>query len=162
MSTAPIQDAVTLREGSAFDIAMVMELMDAAFDAAFGEAWNTQQCLGILDMPGVWLILAAADGKPAGFALCRAILDEAELLLIGVAPRFRRRGIGQALLDRVIETAGSRDVHHLHLEVRQGNDAIALYHRNGFRQVGHRSNYYRGRDGILLDALSLTRALRSD
>ena len=105
-------------------------------------------------MPGVWLTLARVDGEIAAFALSRAILDEAELLLIAVRPAFRRRGIGAALLRGVIADARGRNVTQLHLEVRAGNEAVALYTAHGFAKVGERRAYYRGRTGQSFDAHS--------
>lgn len=154
MSSEPV-----FSENGALDIAAVMEVMDAAFDPMFGEAWSASQCLGILDLPGVWLTIARVDGVPAGFALTRTIIDEGELLLIGVTPPFRGRGIGSALLQRAMHHARAHGVVRFHLEVRQGNDAMALYSRAGFEQVGRRRDYYRGRDGTAFDALSLARTL---
>lgn len=154
------QGCLSLREGGAFDIGAVMEVMDAAFDPIFGEAWTARQCLGILEMPGVWLTIARIDGDAAGFALGRVIVDEAELLLIAVSPAFRRRGVGGALLDNAKATAKMRGAVQLHLEVRQGNGAIELYNRTGFEQVGRRREYYRGADGSPYDALSLILSLR--
>lgn len=139
----------------AADIAPVMEVMREAFDPAFGEAWNADQCLGILGLPGVWMVLARDRGIPAGFALSRIILDEAELLLLGVRPAFRRRGIGSALLAHIVSQAAARGARRLHLEVRDGNPALNLYRSCGFDQIGCRPNYYRGTDGKLFDALSL-------
>lgn len=153
-------DAITLSEGSAFDIPAVMEVMAAAFDPRFGEAWTAQQCLGILDMPGVWLTIARVDGgRVAGFALGRAVAGEAELLLIGVTPAYRRGGIGRALLDDAMAAARARGAAKLHLEVREGNDAVFLYQGVDFEQVGRRRDYYRGADGTLYDALSLVTLL---
>lgn len=146
---------IVLTEGSAFDIAAVMEVMAVAFDPRFGEAWTAQQCLGILDMPGVWLTVARISDRAVGFALGRAIADEAELLLIGVAPDYRRRGIGAVLLDSAMAAARARGAAKLHLEVRQGNEAVFLYQKANFEQVGRRRDYYRGADGSLFDALSL-------
>lgn len=68
---------VELAPGGAPDIVALDTVMAEAFDPRFGEAWTRSQCLGILGMPGVWLTLARADGGVAGFALSRAILDEA-------------------------------------------------------------------------------------
>jgi len=150
---------VELVSGNAADIAAVDAVMTEAFDPRFGEAWTRSQCLGILGMPGVWLTLARADGEVAGFALTRAILDEAELLLIAVRPSFRRRGIGAALLRGVIADARGRGVTRLHLEVRAGNEAAALYAAHGFARVGERRDYYRGRTGQSFDAHSYAVAL---
>ena len=137
------------------DMDPIMEVMREAFDPAFGEAWNANQCLSILGLPGVWMLLARQDGIAAGFALSRVVLDEAELLLLGVRPIFRRHGVGSALLARVKTQAGTRGARRLHLEVRDGNPALALYRARGFAQVGSRPGYYRGDDGKSFDALSL-------
>jgi [ribosomal protein S18]-alanine N-acetyltransferase len=145
---------IELHSGSAADLSAVEAVMDVAFDPRFGEAWTRSQCLGILAMPGVWLTLARADGAVAGFALSRAILDEAELLLIATAPAFRRRGIGAALLRGVLSDARDRAVVKVHLEVRANNDAIALYTAHGFTKVGERRAYYRGKTGQAYDAHS--------
>jgi len=151
--------AFALREGGAADITALSRVMDEAFDAAFGEAWTPGQCLGILCLPGVWLTLAEADGEVAGFALGRVTVDEAELLLIGVRPAQRRRGIGAALLARAFTLARMQGARRLHLEVRSGNEAEALYRQAGFDQVGRRPAYYRGHDGRQFDALSLAISL---
>ncbi len=145
---------IELVTGNAGDIAVVETAMAEAFDPRFGEAWTRSQCLGIMAMPGVWLTLARIGGEVAGFALTRAILDEAELLLIAVRPAFRRRGVGAALLRGVIADARGRNVKRLHLEVRAGNPAVALYVAQGFAQVGARRDYYRGHGGQSFDAHS--------
>jgi ribosomal protein S18 acetylase RimI-like enzyme len=91
---------IDLRSGAVADLAIVDRIMQAAFDARFGEAWTHNQVLGLLAMPGVWLTIAEVGGEPAGFALCRRVLEEAELLLLATAPHLRRRGVAAALLGR--------------------------------------------------------------
>jgi len=151
--------ALDLRPGAARDLDAVDRVMRAAFDPRYGEAWTRPQCLGILSMAGVWLTLAERAGEPVGFALARAIQDEAELLLLAVVPSQRRRGVGAAILRSVIADAGVRGVRQLHLEMRAGNDAVHLYRAYGFVEVGQRRAYYRGHTGQAFDALTLKRAL---
>lgn len=148
-------------EGSPGDIAEVMVTMAEAFDPAFGEAWTAAQCLGILGLPGVWISLARHNGTPVGFALSRVILDEAELLLLGVRPEFRGRNFGTALLERTMLVAATMGAGRLHLEVRQGNGAYQLYTRAGFAEIGRRRGYYRGADGRSFDAITLSLRLAS-
>lgn len=150
---------VDLLTGTASSIDAVDRVMNEAFDPRYGEAWTRSQCLGILGMPGVWLTLARTEGQIAGFALARAILDEAELLLLATCPRYRRRGIGAALLRSITTEARGRGVTRLHLEVRAGNGAIALYEAHGFAKTGERRGYYRGRTGQSFDAHSYSVAL---
>jgi ribosomal-protein-alanine N-acetyltransferase len=134
----------------------VMAIMAAAFDPAYGEGWTRSQCAGILPMAGVTLRLAEGrDGGVAGFALARAVADEAELLLIAVDPKAQQAGIGSALVDDFVEIATASGARRLHLEVRDGNTAIALYERAGFSLAGRRRDYYRGTDGRKRDALTL-------
>lgn len=144
--------SVQLRAADARDIDAIDAVMAAAFDPRWGEAWTRAQTLGVLALPGVRLTLALADGRPAGFALARAIVDEAELLLLAVHPAHRRAGIGGALLRAVEADCGARGVTRLHLEVRANNPATRLYAAHGLAPVGERRGYYRGRDGKAHDA----------
>lgn len=151
--------SVVTRAGTQSDLAAVDAIMVAAFEPQFGEAWSRNQVSGLLGMPGTWLLLAEDAGQPIGFALSRAIIDEAELLLIACLPGQRRRGIGQALLDATMAEAIGRGAKTIHLEVRENNPAIGLYTAAGFVKVGERRNYYRGRTGAAFDALSYRRIL---
>lgn len=134
----------------------VLEIMNAAFDRRFGEAWTRAQCAGILPMKGVYLMLARKGGDAVGFSLARRTLDEAELLLIAVRPDCAGTGIGAELLERFIADQRASGARHLHLEVRDGNPAVQLYLHHGFTIAGRRSNYYRGTDGEKFDALTMT------
>ncbi len=149
--------ATAVREGGIVDLEAVMAVMDDSFDPRFGEAWTAAQCAGLLPMPGVWLSLARDERGIAGFALGRIIADEAELLLLAVRRPAQGRGIGRMLLDRFATIARRRGAALLHLEVREGNQAINLYQRAGFALVGRRKSYYSGTDGLAYDALTLAR-----
>lgn len=144
-----------LVEGGTADLDEVMATMDAAFDPCFGEAWTRAQCSGILGLSGVWLILARRGGAIAGFALTRAVADEAELLLLAVPPMQRRYGVAQAMLLAVADGARAKGAERIHLEMREGNPALHLYERMGFIEIGRRKRYYRGQDGSSFDAITL-------
>lgn len=143
------------------DIDRIMEVMEAAFDPAFGEAWNRRQItdalvLGtchyrLVDAQGGTL----ADGVPAaGFFLSRFTFEEEELLLLAVDPRYRKNGIGQALLDQFARCAEARGAKRLLLEMRSGNPAESIYRRFGFVPVGVRPDYYRSGNGQRNDAVT--------
>ena len=151
--------SILLRTGDARDIALVDALMATAFEPRFGEAWTRSQSLGVMAMPGVRLTLALIDDEPAGFALVRSVVDEAELLLLAVDPRYRRRGVATALLRGIVDDGRASGVADLHLEVRAGNDAVRLYTAHGFAKVGERRGYYRGKTGQVYDAHTYRRTL---
>ena len=133
----------------------IMPVMDAAFDPAFGEAWTSGQCLGMLSITGSELLVARRNGTLVGFALFRTVFEESELLLIATHPDAQRLGVGASLAKAVIDQATNRGAKMVFLEVRQGNPALALYLRVGFLQVGQRENYYRGKSGDYFNALTL-------
>ncbi|MFL6858688.1 MAG: GNAT family N-acetyltransferase [Allosphingosinicella sp.] len=152
---------VTVEQAGLADLGSVMAVMGDSFEAAFGEAWTAPQCAGLLPLPGVWLSLARGPDQAAlGFALSRVVADEAELLLLAVRRDSQRRGVGSKLLAAFVAEAARRGAEHLHLEVRDGNHAVALYTRAGFREIGRRKNYYHGGDGQLYDALTLARTAK--
>lgn len=150
---------VALSTGSAADVGAVDRVMQAAFDPRFGEAWTPAQCLGMLSLPGVWLTLAHRDDRLVGFALNRAVVDDAELLLIAVLPDQRGHGVGRALLRRAIADAAVRGAARLCLEMRAGNDATGLYVSEGFVKCGERRAYYASRSGERFDAHTYLRPI---
>ena len=156
MSNA-VPSPLAIDRGTGDELDEVMTVMLAAFDRRFGEAWTRAQCAGILPMVGVTLMLARQGDTTVGFTLSRRTFDEAELLLIAVHPDHAGTGIGQSLLTRFIADQQAAGTHHLHLEVRDGNPAVALYARNGFEVAGRRNHYYRGTDGERFDALTMVR-----
>ena len=150
----------TLDAGSSADIPEVMTVMEAAFGDAFGEGWTRSQLAGILPMAGVSLVLARSpDNGCAGFSLSRRVADESELLLIAVLPERRREGVGRMLLDHFLGEARDLGIKRVHLEVRDGNAAAAMYWATGFEPVGRRRNYYQGSDHGRHDAITFARNL---
>lgn len=143
----------------------IMAVMDRAFEKQYGEAWNRRQVSDALLFGSCHFGLISPDGSAineasdpslstAGFYLSRTVLDEEELLLFAVDPAYRRRGLGNILLERMIASARSRGICRIFLEMRRGNPAGNLYYAHGFREVGVRPGYYRTTDGDRIDALS--------
>lgn len=152
---APAPAPIHLRAGGVEDLEDVMRIMGRAFRPCFGEGWTRSQCAGILPMGGVTLTIGEDAGKTTGFALARAVSDEAELLLIAVDPERQGSGAGSSLLQHFIQTSRAGGASRLHLEVRDGNPALDLYRAAGFVIAGRRRNYYRGPDGKRYDAVTL-------
>jgi ribosomal-protein-alanine N-acetyltransferase len=154
---ATVESDVHVSEGRSVDLDAVMTVMEAAFGRAYGEAWTGSQLAGILPITVVSLIVARdlRDDQVVGFSLDRQVADEAELLLLAVLPERRRRGVGRSLLQDFLARARNGEVSQVHLEVRDGNPAVAMYDETGFSPVGRRRNYYHSPDGTRHDAITL-------
>ena len=137
----------------------IMNVMARAFAPEYGEAWSLPQCTGMLALSGSHLTVARWGDKVAGFLLFREILDESELLLIGVDPDYQKLGVGAALLEAYVTHCLGQGIRRLHLEVRGDNPARRFYTSHGFQEIGLRVNYYRGLAGKYRDAVTLSRIL---
>lgn len=109
--------------------------------------WSADEVADALAAPG-----AVTAIRPHGFALGRAVADEAELYAIAVHPDHRRAGEGARLLAAWERAAVAHRAGRLFLEVAVDNaPARALYARAGWSEAGRRRAYYGpGRDALIL------------
>jgi len=78
-----------------------------------------------------------------GFAILRQVGDDGELLQIAVCKSARCRGVGDALIDAVLQHATESKYKSVFLEVRKSNNpAIGLYEKHGFSTLRIRKDYY--------------------
>jgi len=104
-----------------------------------------------------YLRVARLGGRLAGYLVAALVEGEVHLTNLGVHPDLRRRGVAQQLLDDLLGEARRSGAELVTLEVRMSNAAaIALYLRNGFREVAIRRGYYDvGREDALVMTLDL-------
>ena len=115
--------------------------------ACFSDAWSEASVAGTMNSPlGFVLIAEEPDGEgndlPLGYLIASVFDGEGELLRIAAAPEARRRGIGAALLERML--ADRPEVHIWRLDVRtQNTAAVSLYEKYGFRIAAENPDVYR-------------------
>ena len=86
-----------------------------------------------------------------GFIVYRIVLDEAEIITIGVNPEMRRQGIASAMIGIIDKNIKNQGVKKIFLEVAANNiHGKKLYENHGFNRVGLRPKYYDGIDAILM------------
>lgn len=86
-----------------------------------------------------------------GFIVYRIVVDEAEIITIGVNPEMRRNGIASAMIGIIEKMLKNQGVKKIFLEVASNNIAAQkLYENSGFVRVGLRPRYYDGVDAILM------------
>lgn len=93
---------------------------------------------GAYSPPEGRLLLAMAEGKPAGCVALRPKADGAcEVKRLFVRPAYRASGLGRALMNRVLAEAREIGYRRMRLNtvVGQMDRAIALYRQLGFREI---------------------------
>lgn len=113
------------------------------------------------------LCLTARDETASviGFAVGRALPDEAELLLIAVDPGQRREGVGRLLLTSLEARLAESGARLMHLEVRASNHAAQrFYAALGYTVSGRRPGYYPAgaHASVREDAILMTRSLATE
>ncbi len=129
-----------ITEMKAHHVPQVAELEKLCFSAPWSEASITRE---LTCSYSFWLV-AEDDGVVAGYIGSQISFPEADVMNVAVRPEYRRRGIGEILVEVLSTHLRNIDCESLTLEVRASNmPAIALYEKLGFTQVGRRPNYYR-------------------
>jgi ribosomal-protein-alanine N-acetyltransferase len=124
----------------------------------FEPAWDEPAIRALLDHPAATALVAMFGNPkmPVGFVLGQLTADEAEILSIGVAKAWQRKGLGRRLVEGLARAATRAEAKSLHLEVADDNTpALVLYHHLGFKEAGRRKDYYTRSGGDHADALRL-------
>ena len=117
------------------------------------EAFTKGQMLQLLKEYNCVNLVARVDGTIAGFVIGMIYVDRkatyAHILTIDVSPAYRRKGIGQMLLQEIERIFKEKGVKASHLEVKEDNvAAINLYRKLGYEKIGKLRNYYGKANGI--------------
>lgn len=136
----------------------------AIHKSRFTHAWSDGELHSLLIQDAVFGFIARQSNaytRPfitqplvGGFVLSRVAAGEAEILTIGVDPKFSRLGLGWRLMRAALREARDQAAEAVFLEVDETNAAaIALYRKLGFAKVGERRAYYQGINGAKTGAL---------
>lgn len=145
--------SVTIEDVSIRDLDRLHEIEKQCFT---DEAFTKEQIVQLLkDYNSIGLV-ARASGKVIGFVLGIIYVDRnamhGHILTIDVSPAFRRRRIGQMLLQEIENIFRQKGVRASHLEVREDNAAaINLYTKLGYKEIGKLENYYGKTHGIYFE-----------
>ena len=173
------QRAITIRLAEPRD-AQAVALMSRDFiESGLGWKYDAPRVLKAIRDRETLAIVACEGGKPSnaatatapssmprnsltGFAIMELGEERAHLVLLAVRPSHRRLGIGQRMLEWLLESARVAGMASVHLELRAGNDAARRFYRAmGFYETVLVPGYYRGVEGGRKEgALRMLRELR--
>lgn len=128
----------------------------------FGGLWTIEGYRQELFSPTSNLLVVSVDAASQGLKVNEtlvgvgclwAILDEAHITILGVHPDYRHQGLGQLLLEVMLQVSRRRGLKRATLEVKASNQAaLSLYQKFGFQEAGRRRGYYKdtGEDALIL------------
>lgn len=121
----------------------------------FPTPWNENMLLSAFSRIDFVCFVLEEAGKALGYVCGTTLFETAELARIAVAGSWRRKGLGEKLLDAFISCVQERGAQQVFLEVRVSNaPAIALYEKRGFEKGRVRAKYYEnGENGLEMKKL---------
>lgn len=144
---------LTLRLMTAEDASSVAAVFQAAHSDGGAGGWRAWDIARVLNEGGAGVIAYTPEAEsPVGAVLAMRAGDDMDIINIVVTEPYRRKRLGQSLLELLVKTANIDDVGRILLEVAEDNGpAKAFYANMGFNEVGTRPAYY-PRDGYRVDA----------
>lgn len=140
---------ITVSAATVDDIAAIASIEKQSFSTP----WS-QNAIRESMAAGTSFYVARIKNEIAGYMGLSKIAGEGYVTNVAVLPSFRRKGIGNALLEYVINDC-KKELEFISLEVRASNDAaISLYKKFGFIKAGMRKRFYTHPDE---DALIMTK-----
>jgi len=145
---AAADQGVSITEMTEHDLLEVVEIEESTGLSRWGWAAYYSELQG--SNRDLMLVARVADSghkrvkaRLAGYIVGRMGADELHINNVAVRDIYRRRGIGRALLNHILEAGKRAGVPCAFLELRAGNTAaLALYEEFGFHVSARRSKYY--------------------
>ncbi len=136
------------------------EILTKIHEECFPRYWNRQAFTDFFSVAGTFAKLVEQGGEAVAMMVYRVSFEQAEIITLGVRPKFRGVGIADKLLADALSHCASLGAEKMFLEVEVGNEpAIKLYEKAGFKHISRRKLYYQQLDGTLTDALVMSRKL---
>ncbi|HYN12092.1 MAG TPA: N-acetyltransferase [Burkholderiales bacterium] len=161
--------AITVRIAEPRDAQAIAMMSRDFVESGLGWKYDAARVLRAIRDRETLAVVACESGKAAGargaltgFAIMEFGDERAHLVLLAVRPSHRRLGIGQRLLDWLLESARVAGIASIHLELRAANEAARGFYRSmGFYETVLVPGYYRSGEGRKEGALRMLRVLRA-
>ena len=143
-------DSLIIRKAETKDIKEMAALDLVCFPAPWSEEAFRQE---LEENNLAFYVVAELKEKVVGYAGLWAILDEGHITNVAVSPEHRKRGIGRAVVEVLVDATEQAGLNSFTLEVRTSNiTAQNLYKKFGFIEAGLRKGYYEdnGEDALIM------------
>ena len=120
----------------------------------FDNFWNYNILKQELENTNSIYIVAKIEGEIVGFGGIWKSIDDVHITNIVVKKSKRHLGIGTKILERLIEITKELNFSSITLEVNEHNiNAIKLYEKLNFKNLGIRKKYYNNSDDAIIMTL---------
>jgi len=138
------------------DMPEVLEIEAASFEYP----WSHDDFINSLQQRNCIGMVAELDGEVVGYIIYEMGKADFHVLNVAVRPDYRRRGVGNQLIDKVMGKLRPKQRTKINLEVRETNLAAQLFFRRfGFQAVTVLKDFY---EDTVEDAYMMMYQLREE
>ena len=120
----------------------MMEVLDIE-TRSFEFPWSEEDFIRCLRQRNCIGMVAEHDERVAGFMIYELHRNRLHILNFAVAPEFRRHGVGQQMVQKLVGKLSSQRRNRILLEVRETNLGAQLFFRElGFRAISVLRDFY--------------------
>jgi len=113
---------------------------------SFPNPWRPSTFEGEIDNAPIsnpYVIICGPGARIVGYVIYWHLKESVQISNISIHPDFRRVGVGENVMKRILKKIQNDGAEYIHLEVRPSNSAArALYEKLGFQILGVREGYY--------------------
>ena len=133
-----------------------LKILSPILQSDFDDFWNENIFKSELENENSYYIVVKENDDILGFGGLWKSIDDVHITNIVTKKSFRNKGIGNAILNELINQAKIFGYNIITLEVNENNlPAISLYKKFGFKEVGFRKKYYNTTDNAIIMNLDL-------
>ena len=152
-----------IRRAGPSDLISIMEINLKTLPEHYSDYFY--ECL-LAELPEAFIV-AEIGGKHVGYIMCKTehgfsnfkklgFVKKGHVVSIAVIDEYRRKGIGNALVEESVNGVKLRKCDEFYLEVRcSNNEAVKLYEKLGFTIQQQLNAYYRDGEDAYLMAIEL-------
>jgi ribosomal-protein-alanine N-acetyltransferase len=120
-----------------------LEQVEEIEKASMPSPWSKELFEEELKRESARYFVGEMDGQVAGYMGYWEAPEEAHIINLAIAPRFRQKGLGFQMMEYCLRFAYNKGARLATLEVRESNEAaLKLYEKMNFRIVAIRKKYY--------------------
>lgn len=138
------------------DVAEIGELSRRYVEYDLGWRYTPARLRSLIANSTKNVVVARRGERLAGFGIMTYGEENANLDLLAVKVRYRRRGIGQQIVQWLVKVAKTAGMTGVFVQVRKPNQgAIEFYEKIGFQQIDEVPGYYQGQETAVILCMAL-------
>jgi len=142
----------TIEFATMADVVEIGELSKNLVEYDLGWSYTPERLGKLINSSTKNVVVARKGEKLTGFGIMTYREHNANLDLLAVKVRYRRRSIGKQIVEWLVEVARTAGIINVFVQVRKLNyGAIKFYRKIGFQDIDEEPGYYRGQEtGVIL------------